>query len=230
MVMSIGRLCYPAVCAVCGKELILQENTLCLPCFYDMPKTYHWQLLDNPLYTSFASFPNLAGAAAFLFFRETSPYRKLLHMFKYNGISEIGLYMGRLFGKELIHYYGTRCFCKEGTSPVLIPVPMSSVKRRKRGYNQAEWLAAGLSAATGWPVDVTAVARVTEKRSQTVFDKQARQENMKGSFLAKHLPYDEIILVDDVITTGATMESCAGALRDKNPRVTLAFASLAYVE
>ena len=55
--MSIGRLCYPAVCAVCGKELILQENTLCLPCFYDMPKTYHWQLLDNPLYTSFASFP-----------------------------------------------------------------------------------------------------------------------------------------------------------------------------
>lgn len=230
MVSGVGRMCFPAFCGVCGKELISGENMLCMSCLYDMPKTYHWQCKENPLFCSFSALPFLSGAVAFLFFRDTSPYRKLLHRFKYNGLCEIGLYMGQLFGKELIPFYGTPCFCEQGIPPVLVPVPMSSAKRRKRGYNQAEWLAAGLSAATGWPVDVTAIARVTEKRSQTVFNKQARQENMKDAFLAKRISHHTIILVDDVITTGATMESCARALLDKNPELTLAFAALAYVE
>ena len=107
---------------------------------------------------------------------------------------------------------------------------MSSGKRRKRGYNQAEWLAAGIALATGWTIDVSALKRIREKTSQTVYDREGRRENMKNSFAAKKVPYPEILLVDDIITTGATMESCALAILENNPGIRIGFASLAYVE
>ncbi|MDY0175049.1 MAG: phosphoribosyltransferase family protein [Bacteroidales bacterium] len=230
-----SSLWFPRMCAVCGKELIPGENTLCVHCLFHLPKTYHWQLYLNPLLTSFHALSHLTGAVAFLYFREASPYRKLLHRFKYGGMCEVGLYMGELFGKELCEEWGMPTgLTPPGTGkerhPVLVPIPMSGRKRRKRGYNQAEWLAAGLSASTGWPVDVTAVCRVKEKTSQTVYDKEQRQENMKNAFQAKTLSYSDVLLVDDVVTTGATMESCAHALWKKNPDLKLGFLSLAFVE
>ena len=165
-----------------------------------------------------------SGATAFLFFREGSPYRKLLHRFKYGGEPEIGFYMGMLFGKEL---YGS--YKKKG-APVVVPVPMSSWKRRKRGYNQAEWLAAGIAASAGWTMASYAVKRVRENKSQTTKDKEGRRENMKNAFVAHPVPYDRLLLVDDVITTGATMDSCSLSILEKNPGIELSLASLAYVE
>lgn len=230
-----GGLWFPRACAVCGKELIPGEQMLCVHCLFHLPKTYHWQSYSNALRSSFDTLPGLTCAIAFLYFRETSPYRKMLHRFKYGGMCDIGLYMGGLFGKELRDESGpvpglTPSEIREERNPVLVPVPMSAAKRRKRGYNQAEWLAAGLSAATGWPLDVTAVRRVKEKTSQTVYNKEARRENMKNAFRAKVLSYPEVFLVDDVVTTGATMESCAQVLWDKNPDLKLGFLSLAFVE
>ena len=79
-------------------------------------------------------------------------------------------------------------------------------------------------------IDVSALKRIREKTSQTVYDREGRRENMKNSFAAKKVPYPEILLVDDIITTGATMESCALAILENNPGIRIGFASLAYVE
>jgi ComF family protein len=163
-------------------------------------------------------------ASAFLFFRDDSPYRKLLHRFKYGGEREIGFYLGTLYGKELA------VSPLKNIVPVIIPVPMTAQKRRRRGYNQAEWFAAGIAASSGWEIDTVAVKRVWEKTSQTVYDREERRNNMKHAFTSEIVSYKDVLLVDDVITTGATMESCAYTILDKNPEVCMHFASLAYVE
>lgn len=221
---SVTGLCFPGTCRVCGRVLIGQEKMLCLRCLYDLPRTYHWIFPFHCMTEPLSSMPSCTGVTAFLFFREQSPYRKLLHRFKYGGEKEIGLHMGLLYGKELLRFHTTQ------QNPVIIPVPMSSFKQRKRGYNQAEWLAAGIALATGWELDVSVVKRIREKTSQTVYDREGRRENMKNSFIAKRIPYREVLLVDDIITTGATMESCARAILDGNPDIRIGFASLAYVE
>lgn len=217
-------MCFPRFCGVCGKILVSQEDVLCLPCLHDLPRTYQWMMADNPLAGTFKGKISFVNASSFLFFREASPYRKLLHQFKYGGESRIGIYLGSLFGKELVR---SSVF---SAAPVIIPMPMSSVKQRKRGYNQAEWLAAGIALASGWPMDTTAVKRIREKTSQVAYDRERRRENMKNAFVAKAIPYSDVLLVDDVITTGATMESCALAIMDRNPAIRLSLASLAYVE
>ena len=221
---SVTGLCFPGTCRVCGRVLLGQEKMLCLRCLYDLPRTYHWIFPCHFITEPLSSMPSCTGAISFLFFREESPYRKLLHRFKYGGEKEIGLYMGFLYGKELLRFHTTT------EKPVIIPIPMSSFKRRKRGYNQAEWLAAGIALATGWKLDVSAVKRVREKTSQTVYDREGRRENMKNSFIAQSIPYREVLVVDDIITTGATMESCAKAILDTNADIRIGFASLAYVE
>ena len=221
---GVMDMCFPGTCRVCGRILILQEKMLCLQCLYDLPRTYHWLFPGHAMTGPFSCMAACTGATSFLFFREASPYRKLLHRFKYCGEKEIGLYMGFLYGKELSG------LSRSEVNPCIIPVPMSSGKRRKRGYNQAEWLAAGIALATGWTIDVSALKRIREKTSQTVYDREGRRENMKNSFAAKQVPYPEILLVDDIITTGATMESCALAILENNPGIRIGFASLAYVE
>ncbi|MDD3521792.1 MAG: ComF family protein [Bacteroidales bacterium] len=221
---SVRDLCFPGTCRVCGRVLIGQEKMMCLPCLYDLPRTYHWIFPFHFLTEILSCMPSCTWATSFLFFREESPYRKLLHRFKYGGEKEIGLYMGFLYGKELLRSH------KTPPNPVIIPVPMSSLKRRKRGYNQAEWLAAGIALATGWGLDVSAVKRIREKTSQTVYGREERRENIKNSFIAKRIPYREVLVVDDIITTGATMESCARAILEINPGILIGFASLAYVE
>jgi ComF family protein len=217
-------MCFPRCCGVCGKVLVPQEDVLCLPCLHDLPRTYQWLVPDNPLAGTFKGRIPFDRASSFLFFREASPYRKLLHLFKYGGELRIGLYMGSLFGKELVRTWGL------SAAPIIIPVPMSSFKRKKRGYNQAEWLAAGIAMAAGWPLDTSAVDRIRERTSQTVYDREKRRENIKNAFVARSVPYSEVLLVDDVVTTGATMESCALAILDRNPAIRLSLASLAYVE
>jgi len=197
---------------------------MCLSCLCDLPRTYFWMDKENVLSGMFSVGLPFVYASAFLFFRDESPYRKLLHRFKYGGEREIGFFLGTLYGKELA------ASPLKNNVPVIIPVPMSVQKRRRRGYNQAEWFAAGIAAVSGWNMDTVAVKRVREKTSQTVYDREERRENMKHAFTAKKMTYKDILIVDDVITTGATMESCACAILDNNPEVCMHFASLAYVE
>ncbi|HOO42731.1 MAG TPA: phosphoribosyltransferase family protein [Bacteroidales bacterium] len=215
---------FPCFCAVCGKELIPREKVICLSCLYDLPRTYFWTDKDNTLTAKFFGGLPFLYASSFLFFRDDSPYRKLLHRFKYGGEREIGFFLGALYGKELA------CSPMKNTVPLIIPVPMTARKRRRRGYNQAEWIAAGIAAATGWEMDTTAVKRIREKTSQTVYDREKRRENMKHAFSAEKVSRNDILIVDDVITTGATMESCACAILKNNPEICMHFASLAYVE
>ncbi|MFA5302076.1 MAG: phosphoribosyltransferase family protein [Bacteroidales bacterium] len=221
---KLRNMSFPCFCAVCGKELTPGEKVICLSCLYDLPRTHFWTDKDNVLAGMFSGGLPFLYASAFLFFRDDSPYRKLLHRFKYGGEREIGFYLGTLFGKELA------ASPLSSHVPVIIPVPMTVQKRRRRGYNQAEWFAAGIAASSGWEMDTVSVKRVWEKTSQIVYDRVERRENMKHAFTAEKVSYKDILIVDDVITTGATMESCAYAILDKNPKVRMHFASLAYVE
>ncbi len=221
---ALGNMCFPCFCAVCGKELIPRERFLCLSCLCDLPKTFFWLDKNNIMANMFSGELPFVFASAFLFFRDDSPYRKLLHRFKYGGEREIGFYMGALFGKELAISPLSQMV------PVIIPVPMTVRKRRKRGYNQAEWFAAGIAAASGWKMNTASVRRVREKTSQTVYGREERKKNMEHAFTAEKISCKDVLIVDDVITTGATMESCALAILDKNPGVRVHFAALAYVE
>ncbi len=225
MTGAMESILYPGICAVCGRELVRQEEVLCLHCLSDMPRTFFFQRDDNPVAQNFwGKFP-FSRAASFLFFREGSPYRKLLHKMKYLGQAPIGFFMGRLAGQEMLQSPWA------GDPGVLVPVPMLSLKRRKRGYNQAEILTAGIARATGWPMDTTMLKRIKESESQTGKNRIERWANINGAFKAYN-NYEErhIILVDDVITTGATLEGCAGAILEACPGAVLSIASLAYVE
>ena len=221
---ALKNMSFPCFCAVCGKELIPREKVICLSCLYDLPRTFFWTDKNNTLSCMFSGGLPFLYASAFLFFRDDSPYRKLLHRFKYGGEREIGFYLGTLYGKELA------VSPLKNSVPVIILVPMTVQQRRRRGYNQAEWFAAGIAAATGWKMDTVALKRVREKTSQTVYDREQRRENMKHAFTAARVYYKDILIVDDVITTGATMESCACAILENNQDVLVHFASLAYVE
>lgn len=227
MTGALGNMLYPGICAVCGRELVRQEEVLCLHCLADMPRTFFFQRNDNPVAQNFWGKIPFSRAASFLFFREGSPYRKLLHKMKYLGQAPIGFFMGRLAGQEILH---SPWACDPG---ILVPVPMLSSKRRKRGYNQAELLAAGIARATGWPMNTTMLKRIKESESQTGKNRVERWMNIRGAFKAcDEDEYEErhIILVDDVITTGATLEGCAGAILNACPGTVLSIASLAYVE
>jgi predicted amidophosphoribosyltransferase len=162
-------------------------------------------------------------ASAFLFFRDDSPIENYC----------IVLNTGEN-GKSVFTWarYTEKSWriLLEKQRAVIIPVPMTVQKRRRRGYNQAEWFAAGIAAATGWEMDTAALKRVREKTSQTVYDREQRRENMKHAFTSARVYYKDILIVDDVITTGATMESCACAILENNQDVLVHFASLAYVE
>lgn len=234
MVEDLVELIYPRSCAVCGRVLIPGERLLCVSCLADLPRTGTWYEQDNPVAFCFLGRVAFQYAASFLFFRDGSRYRKLLHRFKYLGHSQIGLYMGRLFGRELMRP-GEGGLWTHFDRPVLVPVPIMPRKQRKRGYNQAEVLARGIASATGWPLDTHLLRRVSESGSQTAQDRWGRWQNVGNAFVADskaaaRVGECDLILVDDVITTGATLERCAQALVEVMPQAKINFLSLAYVE
>lgn len=128
---GVMDMCFPGTYRVCGRILILQEKMLCLQCLYDLPRTYHWLFPGHAMTGPFSCMAACTGATSFLFFREASPYRKLLHRFKYCGERKSVCIWVFLYGKGVCPGLAGR-----GKS-MHYSVPMSSGKRRKRGYNQA---------------------------------------------------------------------------------------------
>lgn len=199
-------LIYPRVCLACGESLFKQEDCICTNCIYYLPKTNFHREKENAVSKLFWGRVNIQTATAFYFFKKQSRVQNLLHQLKYKGQKEVGVKIGSLYGTELI--------ADEKYSDVnmIIPVPLHPDKEKKRGYNQSEMFALGLSKSMGTPCESKLLIRNFASETQTKKSKYNRWENVKAIFEItdeERLKGKHILLVDDVITTGATIEACA---------------------
>jgi ComF family protein len=199
---------YPRLCITCGNDLNKQETLLCTKCDLDLPRTQYHEEPNNPIEQTFWGRTRIEHATAFFFYAKGSRYQKLIHDLKYKGKKYIGHELGKKMAKEL-NFSG---FCY---SEVIVPVPLHRKKQKKRGYNQSECIASGLSEAMKTPVDRISLYRKTNTQSQTKKSRFDRWENVKNVFEVKDkkaFSNKHVLLVDDVITTGATLEACINQL------------------
>ena len=216
-------LVFPRICAACGNSLWKHETGICRSCEYHLPKTNFHHTPDNPVARLFWGREDIVTGAAFLYFNKGSKVQRLVHQLKYKGRKDIGVFLGDLYGLELKyspHFNSADC---------IIPVPLHKKKYMKRGYNQSEQIAIGLSDAMNIPVNRHVLTRIKATETQTRKSRFSRYQNVKDIFTVaspaewtgKHL-----VLVDDVVTTGATLESCIRALK-AIPEVRISIACIA---
>ena len=213
-------LIYPRICCGCGITLMRREAVICTWCLHHLPRTGFHLDDDNPVSRMFWGRAHIEMAASFLYFHKGSRVQHLIHQLKYKSKTEIGIRLGELYGHELIK---SPLFA--GIS-VIIPVPLHPRKKRKRGYNQSEVIARGISSVLKVPVDTKSLIRKTYTETQTRKTRFKRWENVKEVFVINNpgqIRGKHILLVDDVITTGATLEACANrVLEAEGTRVSIA--------
>jgi ComF family protein len=196
---------FPNYCFGCNQSLVKGEDTLCTRCLLELPKTNYHLVEDNPIKNKLTGRLPLKYALAFLKFRKTGIVQHLLHQLKYNNQPEVGVKLGRNYGHELYKSGFQNEF------DVIVPVPLHGSRHRKRGYNQSAKFAEGLSYVMGIPWDESISIRTTITTTQTKKSKQERWENVNNVFDIREsgkINGLRILLVDDVITTGATIEAC----------------------
>ncbi|GAA6258456.1 ComF family protein [Bacteroides sp. f07] len=180
-------------------------------CNINLPRTDYHLRKDNPVEKMFWGKIPLERATSFFFYRKGSDFRQILHQLKYGGQKGIGAIMGRYMAAELLE---SGFF--EGVD-VILPVPLHKKKQQIRGYNQSEWIARGIAAVTGISIDTESVVRRKNTETQTRKSFLERWENVEGIFELNHaesLVGKHILIVDDVLTTGATTVECASCLTD----------------
>lgn len=225
-IRDFAGLFFPKTCISCGNSLYSDEEVLCLKCQYRLPRTNFHLSHENPVMEIFRGRLPLYSATSFLFFNKGGMSQQLIHQLKYKGKKEIGLYVGKLFGRQLNE---SELFQH---ADALIPVPLHPKKQFKRGYNQSLLITRGMAATMNAGVYPNTLFRKIHSSSQTKKSRYQRWENVKDIFemkQAEKLDGKHLILVDDVITTGATLEACANILL-QIPNVKLSVASLAYTQ
>lgn len=221
---GLVHLLYPKVCAGCGSDLVGRDQLICLDCFNSLPETDFWGKPGNPVEKMFWGRLPLVAAAAFLYFTKRSVIQNLLHQLKYKGNKDVGTYLGKLMGARL------EACERFADVDALVPLPLFYQKEKKRGYNQAALICEGISEITDTPVLRDVVARKTKTDTQTRKSRLERWENIDGKFELTgrdRIENAHVLLVDDVITTGATVEACGAELL-KGENVRLSIVSVAY--
>lgn len=205
---SFVSLFFPHCCVVCGSLLAKGERCICTACNIRLPRTdYHLQK-ENPVEQMFWGKIELVKATSFFFYKKGSDFRRILHLLKYGGRKDVGEAMGRYMACELLP---SGFF--EGID-VIVPVPLHRKKQRMRGYNQSECIAQGISAVTQIPLDIKCISRNKNTATQTRKSTVERWDNVDSIFTLcdSHLLVGKhVLIVDDVLTTGATVVSCASA-------------------
>ncbi len=196
---------YPQYCLGCSQALFKGEEILCTRCIRDLPKTGYHLEADNPIKLRLAGRLPAKHVMAFLRFRKTGIVQHLLHQLKYNNHPEVGIRLGKIYGNELMQAGYINEF------DLVVPVPLHQTRKRRRGYNQSACFAQGLSSSLHIPWDETISTRKVGTSTQTRKTKVERWENVKDVFAIREsekIKDARILLVDDVITTGATLEAC----------------------
>lgn len=199
-------LLYPETCIACDHTLLQKESTICLQCQLDLPITKFENYSPNPVEKLFWLKTSIKEASSGFFYSKKSKIQKIIHAFKYRNNPEAALYMGELLGIQLL----TSKRFKE--IDLIIPVPLHPYKHKQRGYNQSEKLAQGIANALNLPIDTTSLNRITDNSTQTKKGLFNRWTNVKHVFdiiTPESIQNKHVLLVDDVITSGATIEACA---------------------
>ena len=202
-------LLYPSVCHNCGNWLVVGEKSICLHCINEIPLTgFHFQQ-GNPTAKLFWARVPVSYATSYMFFHETGIARKLLHQIKYKGGQDLAIDLGEMFAQELLQADPTF------KPDLILPVPLHPRKLRQRGFNQSEAIATGMSKVLQTELNTDILVRQSNNKSQTKKGRFDRWSNVDGIFGLKNTNIPKsahILLVDDVITTGATLEACVNAL------------------
>jgi len=214
----------PHHCAGCGSDIISSEQILCMHCIDQMPLTNFHLHSNNPVEKIFMGRIPVVQAASYLYFSKDSLLQRIVHQLKYNGHKELGLFMGRKMGEALLQ--GTRF----NDPDALVPMPLFEARERKRGYNQAFILCEGMAEVLKLPVLPNSIRRRQSSETQTHKNRIERWQNMQDKFELQQgnaLVDKHILLVDDVITTGATLEACGHELLTA-PGTRLSIMTMAY--
>jgi ComF family protein len=218
MLSDFIALIYPESCAACNQTLLKNEYCLCTSCIFNLPKTNYMNMPDNPVSKLFWGRIPVENACAYYQFTKGGKVQKLLHELKYKGNKDAGLFPGKLFGTELKQSIYNNI-------DAIIPVPLHLSKLKKRGYNQSEMIAIGLSEAMQKPIRTDWLIRKYASETQTKKSRFKRWENVKEIFaIQKNEEFEgkHLLIVDDVVTTGATIEACVQLLLQvKNVKISI---------
>lgn len=217
-------LIYPRYCEACTRNLFVHEVFICTHCRLNLPRSGYHLCFDSELSRIFKGRVPLVNAASYFLYEKSGKVQTLLRAIKYEEQKELGFYLGELYGKDLSQQGSYHDIA------LIIPVPLHKNKLKFRGYNQSEWFAKGLSKSMNKEVDVTSLERMVDTPTQTNKKKFQRWENVEGIFRINEktkLVNKHILLVDDVITTGATIEACWQVLREV-PGIQISVASIAF--
>ena len=230
----------PRRCVVCGRDLLLKEKYICTKCLTGLPETFFWTLPHNPMADRFNAMIQkdlpegttepYSYAVSLFFYRGESPYRLITPHLKYNH----GLASGRFFSRLLAQRIATA----EHFADIdwVVPVPLHWTRRLRRGHNQSETIAREIADVLGAQLHPRVIIRNRHTRSQTHLSVDSKLSNVAGAFslrpgYAPNACPHHILLVDDVFTTGSTMNACRNALRERfGPEVRISAASLAFVD
>ncbi len=217
---SFLQLIFPHVCDGCGSDLLGEESQLCLRCLNAMPETNFEKHPGNPVEKMFWGRLPLVHATAQFYFTKESLMQRLMHQLKYRGNKELGLQLGRLMGISI------RESSRFKDIDALVPLPLFPSKEKKRGYNQATILCNGMAEILSIPVLNKIIIRPQHTESQTKKGRVDRWKNIEGKFELTDktgIQNKHLLLVDDVVTTGATLESCGNELlQAENVRLSIA--------
>lgn len=221
---SLLHLAFPHICQGCGTDVIDTGHQLCIRCLAELPHTHFHLHADNPVERAFWGRLPLQAATAQYYFTKESGMQHLMHQFKYRGNKELGLYLGQLMGQAFAQTH------RFSNVDALLPLPLYGSKERARGFNQALVLCQGIAQVWARPILTGTVVRKEATESQTRKNRVERWQNMEGRFEVvkeEMIKGKHILLVDDVITTGATLESCGKAITQV-PDARLSIATLCY--
>ncbi|OSZ82337.1 hypothetical protein CAP35_03455 [Chitinophagaceae bacterium IBVUCB1] len=208
--LGLGSLFYPRLCEGCSKSLLAEEEVLCLNCnVFNLPRTAYHHIAENETYMRFAGRVPVVRATSFAYFTADGLLQHLLHGLKYDDKKEIGIYLGKQLGYDL-----QQLNWHKGID-YIVPVPLHPAKEAQRGYNQTQLIAEGMGEVLQLPVLGSLLYRTRHTDSQTQKTREERISNMVGAFAVKdttNYTGKHFLLIDDVLTTGATLEACAQAL------------------
>ena len=224
--LSLLRICadvvFPPVCHSCNARLPHGDSIACPACLAAIVPVDEWDDAYREAFERLKEERTVSDFVAAWYFEQEGPLRALIPRLKIGGITSIGLEFGRVLG-ERIRDAGL------GESDIVVPLPLHVSRMRERGFNQCELIARGVSAVTGRPLRTDLLRRTRFTPSQTPLGHLERRKNVQDAFgLRAHAPHEiagrSVLLVDDVVTTGATMRSCAGALHGAGVRAVIACA------
>ncbi len=224
LINDLVKLVFPIYCQVCGNTLVDNEYLFCTNCLFEMPRTENHLEKENKLTELFYGRAKIEAGTSLFNFKKASKYRTLLHLLKYQNKKDIGIELGKYLGLNIKSSpYFTHI-------DYVVPVPLHPKKLKKRGYNQSTLIGQGIAEKIEINLDDTSLIRTVDTETQTKKTKIERWNNVQNVFELTNNKFNNkhILLVDDVITTGATIEACIKTLQNAE-NIKISIATLAIV-